>query len=137
MITSIQTIVVAVVQNAKGEILLLKRVHHNDERFHGKWQLPGDSMNIGETMKQAVTRELYEETRLKPTMIHQLSRVYDSIRNDFQGIIIPFFVKVNTDQVTLNSENSAYQWLPLHKAYNEDLLLQTREILTLAATFNG
>jgi len=137
MITSIQAVVVAVVQNSRGEILLLKRVHSNDGRFHGKWQLPGGGVKIGETMEQAVKRELYEETGLTPTSLQTLPRVYDSIRDDFHGIIIPFFITVENDEVKLNNENSTYKWLPLQNALNEDLLLQTKEILNLAANHKG
>lgn len=49
----------AVVINQKGEILLHKR---SDNQL---WSLPGGAMELGESIKQTILREVYEETGLK------------------------------------------------------------------------
>ena len=50
--------VTAVVTNDQGELLLQKRTDND------LWGLPGGAMNIGESVAQAVIREVKEETTL-------------------------------------------------------------------------
>ena len=53
--------VYALVQNEKGEFLLLRR-SENSRTNPGKWDLPGGKVNLKETLKEAVVREVLEET---------------------------------------------------------------------------
>ena len=57
--------VTAVVTNDQGELLLQKRTDNE------LWGLPGGAMNIGESIAEAVTREVKEETTLdvQPTRV--------------------------------------------------------------------
>ena len=45
----------------KGEFLLLRR-SDNSRTNPGKWDLPGGKVNLKETLKEAVVREVWEET---------------------------------------------------------------------------
>lgn len=56
---------VAAVFNEKGELLLQKR---GDKK---KWGLVGGTLELGETLEQAVVREVFEETglKVKPTSV--------------------------------------------------------------------
>lgn len=51
----------AVVQDAAGRLLLIRRGH---EPGAGLWSLPGGRIERGETRQQAVAREVLEETGL-------------------------------------------------------------------------
>ncbi len=51
----------AVLRNEKGEFLLLKR-SENSHSNPGKWDLPGGKLVRGETLEEAVVREVWEET---------------------------------------------------------------------------
>ena len=53
--------VYALVLNEKGEFLLLRR-SENSHTNPGKWDLPGGKVNPDETLKEAVVREVGEET---------------------------------------------------------------------------
>jgi 8-oxo-dGTP pyrophosphatase MutT (NUDIX family) len=55
----------AIVTNEYGEILLLRRTDNQ------LWALPGGTMDLGETLAQAIVREVREETGLEvePTRI--------------------------------------------------------------------
>jgi 8-oxo-dGTP diphosphatase len=52
----------AVIRDADGRLLLIKRGH---EPGAGRWSLPGGRIEPGETDEQAVTREILEETGLE------------------------------------------------------------------------
>src|SRR5216683_7819217 len=56
--TALVVAVTAVVTNDQGELLLQKRTDNE------LWGLPGGAMNIGESIAQAVIREVREETTL-------------------------------------------------------------------------
>lgn len=53
--------VYAVLRNEKGEFLLLRR-SENSHSNPGKWDLPGGKLGRGELLKDAVVREVWEET---------------------------------------------------------------------------
>ena len=56
--TQIRPGVAAIIQNATGQILLQRRSDN------GLWGLPGGSMEIGESVRDAIVREVQEETGL-------------------------------------------------------------------------
>lgn len=51
----------AIVKDFSGKILLLKRSRANS-LYVGKWQFPGGKAEAGENARQAITREILEET---------------------------------------------------------------------------
>lgn len=57
------TVVVAVILNAQGKLLIDKR--RPDGFLGGLWELPGGKKQKNETFKQAVAREVLEETDLQ------------------------------------------------------------------------
>ncbi|MGH3377223.1 MAG: NUDIX hydrolase [Actinoallomurus sp.] len=52
----------AIVHDAEGRLLLIRRGHPPDE---GRWSLPGGRVEAGESDAAAVVRELSEETGLR------------------------------------------------------------------------
>jgi len=53
--------VYAILRNEKGEFLLLRR-SENSHTNPGKWDLPGGKLGPGETLGDAIVREVWEET---------------------------------------------------------------------------
>lgn len=63
----------AVIKNGAGQVLLSQRSLHQPEG--GKWEFPGGKVEAGETVEQALHRELLEELGIRPTQISFLLRV--------------------------------------------------------------
>ncbi len=62
--TSKQYYIDCLIYNKENELLLLRR-SNNDSFEPNKWCLPGGKLEEGETIKQAVIREVLEETNIK------------------------------------------------------------------------
>ena len=65
--------VAAYITNEKGEVLLVKNEHRNDT-----FEIPGGRMECGETLEEAVKREVLEETGIEVT-ITGVSGVYQNV----------------------------------------------------------
>jgi ADP-ribose pyrophosphatase YjhB (NUDIX family) len=64
----------AVVTDRAGRILLHRRTDN------GLWSIPGGQMEVGETIRQTVVREVEEETGLK-VELHRLVGIYSDPRH--------------------------------------------------------
>ncbi|MET9779330.1 NUDIX domain-containing protein [Streptomyces sp. NPDC006367] len=60
-------VVGAVIPNAEGKVLLLHRAA--DDYLGGLWELPSGGVDAGETLTEALFREVAEETGLTVTVI--------------------------------------------------------------------
>lgn len=60
---SLVVAVAVVVQDNKGRVLLIRRTDN------GLWALPGGAQDLGESLRQAATREVEEETGLRVEIV--------------------------------------------------------------------
>jgi mutator protein MutT len=72
-------------------VLLVKRGH---EPLKGEWSLPGGCVEVGETLEEAVAREVLEETGLKVD-VGPVVEVLDRIRRAADGAIEHHFVIID------------------------------------------
>lgn len=79
------------------KILLIKR---KNDPFKDKWALPGGYVEYGETVENAVVREIHEETNLS-VEIKELLGVYSSPDRDPRGhtVTIAFILNVKNGDV--------------------------------------
>jgi len=69
------------------EILLVRRKKKSFEPFEGYWALPGGFVERGETLKEAVTREVLEETGIK-AIPEKIIGIYDDPKRDPRGHMV-------------------------------------------------
>jgi ADP-ribose pyrophosphatase len=114
-----------------GQILLEKR---KNEPGKGKWSIPGGKVDLGETARQTVIREVKEETGLeveRPKLID----VVDNVTRDSDGkieyhfVIIDYFVKLTGGILKAADDADELQWAPLDDAEKYDLTKTFREFL--------
>src|SRR6476660_9745645 len=74
-----------------GKALIVKRAH---EPRKGEWSLPGGLLELGESLQDAVRREIKEETALDVT-VGPIIETFDRVHRDDQGRIRYHFVIVD------------------------------------------
>ncbi len=67
--------VTAIVEFPANRILLIKR---GTAVFKGYWALPGGRVNAGETARQAIIREVEEETGLRVEILRKIGEYHES-----------------------------------------------------------
>jgi 8-oxo-dGTP diphosphatase len=76
---------------AQGRIVLVKRAH---DPLKGEWNLPGGGVELGETLQEACSREVLEETGLE-VRVGSVIEVFDRITRDTSGQVEYHFVLVD------------------------------------------
>ena len=74
-----------------GRVVLVKRAH---EPLKGEWSLPGGVVELGETLEQAIVREVAEETGLD-VQVGPVIEVFDRIALDAQQKVEYHYVLVD------------------------------------------
>jgi 8-oxo-dGTP diphosphatase len=100
-----------------GQVLLVRRAQAPaNQRF----TLPGGVVESGETLEEAVTREVREETGLKITPLG-LAGHREFIQRDADGraqrhfVILPFAARWTGGEPVLNEELSEFRWVTLEE----------------------
>jgi len=75
----------------KDEVLLIRR---GMEPSLGQWSIPGGAVCLGETLKEAVKREILEETHLEVEVL-TLVKVLDRIFRDPESRVVYHYVLVD------------------------------------------
>jgi 8-oxo-dGTP diphosphatase len=102
-----------------GDRVLL--VQRGQEPLKGEWSLPGGAVEIGETLEEALAREVREETSLD-VVVGPVVEVFDSIRRDPGGraeyhyIIIDYACRVRSGTPTAaarGTDAADVRWVPV------------------------
>jgi nucleoside triphosphatase len=107
----------ALIFNDKGQLLLV-RTH----KWKGKYTIPGGHVELGESLLEALDREIHEETGLKIKEAEFLCYqefIYDeSFWEKRHFIFFDFICHVDQGQVALNEEAQEYEWVSLETAFS-------------------
>jgi len=114
-----RVIVVGIVQNANGEYLLCRMP---DDRgvFPGEWGLPGGGVEAGETLRQALEREIREEVGLELEQVEPLfftdatypKTFADGSRRSIYMVFLLFRCAAKPGPIQLNPEFEEAAWVP-------------------------
>lgn len=109
-------------------VLLVKRKY---PPFQGAWALPGGFVDEGESLEDAVARELKEETGIEVGYMEQLYTFGKPDRDPRKHIVaVAYFALVRPETVTLVADTDAEEaaWFPIDHlkdlAFDHDAILQ-------------
>lgn len=102
--------VYALVRNDNGEYLLLRR-SKNSRTQPGKWDLPGGKVDPGETLEEAVTREVREETGLSLGLQEIAGEVCFELPAK-RVIAVVYETEERASEVRLSHEHEDFNWFP-------------------------
>lgn len=104
-------VAVGVIVNARGEILIALRPEHSHQG--GLWEFPGGKVEAGETVQQALQRELREELGLE---IESLRDCVE-IRHDYpdKSVLLDVWWVDRFSGKPLGREGQPIRWVAAHQ----------------------
>ena len=125
----------AVIQDSSNNLILIKRKY---APFKGKYALPGGFIRYNEDPKQAVIREVREETNLAVEIIRKIG-TYDQKGRDPRGKIVSTAFKCNLvrdlSKMMGGDDAAVVEALPVEKVKSMDLAFDHKQILKDAGVF--
>lgn len=106
----IEVAVKGIILNKENKILLLKRSKKEDV-FKELWDIPGGKIDFGEDLKQALKREISEETGIKVEVLHPIN-TWSFFRDKNTYVVgITFFCRPSSTNVKISEEHEDYKWV--------------------------
>lgn len=127
-------IVVTGILKDKDLFLVVKR-SEEDDLYPGSWEFPGGHLEFGETINNALKRELKEEIGFSnfdnPIITNYTDEIKENNGNKTHNIELDFVIKVNKEKinVTLSKEHIEYAWVTKESELLDDYI--KRKLLNL------
>ena len=119
----------AVIEDGKGNVILIKRKY---PPFLGMYALPGGFIEKNETPRQALLREVKEETNLH-VKIKKIIGKYDKEGRDPRGRIVSTAFKCNIigdlPELEFGDDASTVELVPIEKLNDLNLAFDHKDIL--------
>mgnify|MGYP003976956331 FL=1 len=117
----------------KDKILVVKR--RNDEiAFPGKWTVPGGKVERGQTILEALKREVYEEVGLEIENWKKYLEDFTFVRPDGHNVVgASFLVKAKSFNVVLDQRDfEEFKWVGVEELDSLDLIQGIKKEAKLA-----
>jgi len=127
--------VAAVIWNKDGEVLLIRR---RKAPRKGEWSLPGGKVEFGESLVEAVMREVLEETGLRVEILGLID-VVESIREVSAGspdghfVLVDFGAKVISGTASAGSDAADAKWFSFEDVRDMGVWSEMQRIIALSA----
>ncbi|GEM_PF-77199 len=115
-----------------NKVLLAKR---SNPPGRGLWSIPGGLVRLGETLREAVKREVMEECGLEVEPISPL-KVFDVIEKDEEGkirfhyVIVDYLCKISKEgTIRPGGDVEEVRWIGIDDALHLDLTKGTRSLI--------
>jgi len=113
-----------------GDKILLEQ--RKNEPSKGKWSVPGGLVELGESMEEAVIREVKEETGLEvyePRLVDVVNYVSFGERGAvmYHYVIVDYLVTVGSGKPKAASDAAALKWVPFNELEEYDLTASFRQ----------
>ena len=114
-----------------GRVLLARR---GKEPLYGRWVVPGGTVELGETLEEALVREMQEETGLGVEPVEVLT-VFDRIQRDgdrvvYHYVIVDYLCRWLEGEARAASDALEVAWAGLAELPAYDLPAKALEVVT-------
>jgi ADP-ribose pyrophosphatase YjhB (NUDIX family) len=115
-------------------VLLIKRAH---EPLKGAWSLPGGVVELGETLREALAREVLEETGLE-VEVGQVLEVVDRVQRDDDGrvefhfVILDYSCRLRGGALSSGSDADDARWVSRSQLLTYTLTASLRAVIAKA-----
>lgn len=113
-----------------GRVLLIRR---GKEPLLGRWVVPGGTVELGETLEEALVREMEEETGLRVEPLDVLT-VFDRIQRDegrvtYHYVIVDYLCRWVSGRAAAASDALEVAWAAPHELPAYDLPPKALEVV--------
>ncbi len=118
----------AYIFNEEGKLLLTRSV-----KWNNLWVPPGGKVEFGESMEQALKREMKEELNLDINDLRYLTTIELNRPKEVPNlhlVVNEYIAKADNQEIIINDEHSAYEWrMPEEWVKQKDLYPGVREVI--------
>ena len=116
-----------------GRVLLIRRAK---PPLQGRWTIPGGTVELGETLHEALVREMAEETGLEVEPLELLT-VFDRVQRDgtevaFHHVIVDYLCRRVSGEARAASDALEASWATPGELGRYDLTKKALEVVTAA-----